>query len=76
MLTETKVCDALESADLDTSPLVDVIVLAAQLCADQPDVDELDLNPVIVSDGQAVVTDVMMRLVDRPDDDGPIRRLD
>ncbi len=75
MLGETKVGDALAAAGLDSSPLVDVIVLAAQLCADQHDVDDLDLNPVIVSDGRALVTDAHVRLIDRPDDDGPIRRL-
>ena len=75
MLGETKVGGALVAAGLDSSPLVDVIVLAAQLCADQHDVDDLDLNPVIVSDGHALVTDASVRLVDRPDDDGPIRRL-
>ena len=75
MLGETKVGGALAAAGLDSSPLVDVIVLAAQLCADQHDVDDLDLNPVIVSDGRALVTDANVRLIDRPDDDGPIRRL-
>jgi acyl-CoA synthetase (NDP forming)/RimJ/RimL family protein N-acetyltransferase len=75
MLGETKVGGALVASGLDSSPLVDVIVLAAQLCADQHDVDDLDLNPVIVSDGQALVTDAAIRLVDRPDGDGPIRRL-
>jgi succinyl-CoA synthetase beta subunit len=75
MLNETKVGSALNAAGLDSSPLVDVVVLAAQLCADQHDVDELDLNPVIVSDGQAIVTDAGVCLLDRPDDDGPLRRL-
>ncbi len=50
MLTETKVGEALQSAGFDSSPLVDVIVLAAQLGAEQRDIDELDLNPVVVSD--------------------------
>ncbi|MGA9277960.1 acetate--CoA ligase family protein, partial [Ilumatobacter sp.] len=76
MLTETKVGSALEAAGLDSSPLVDAIVLAAQLCADQRNVDELDLNPVIVSDGGVMVTDVVARLVDRPDDEVALRRLD
>ena len=76
MLNETKVGSALAAAGLDSSPLVDVIVLAAQLCADHRDVDHLDLNPVIVSEGRAIVTDAHVRLVDRPDDQGPLRRLD
>jgi len=75
MLTETKVAGALESAGFDSSPLVDVIVQAAQLAAEQRDIDELDLNPVVVSADGAIVTDAMITLVDRPDADGPIRRL-
>jgi acyl-CoA synthetase (NDP forming) len=76
MLNETKVGDALAAAGLDSSPLVDIIVLAAQLCADQHDVHDLDLNPVIASDGHAIVTDAAIHLVDVPNDDGPLRRLD
>lgn len=76
MLTETLVGQALADAGFDPSPLVDTIVQASQLCADHADVDTLDLNPVIVSAGSATVTDLVIRLVDRPDDDGPIRRLD
>ena len=75
MLTETKVGEALQSAGVDSSPLVDVIVLAAQLGAEQRDIDELDLNPVVVSADGALVTDAAIRLLDRPDADGPIRTL-
>ncbi|MDG1265695.1 MAG: GNAT family N-acetyltransferase [Ilumatobacter sp.] len=75
MLGETKVGGAIAMAGLDSSPLVDVIVLAAQLCDDQRDIDDLDLNPVIVSDSQTLVTDAQVRLVDRPNNDGPIRHL-
>jgi len=45
------------------------------LCDDQRDIDDLDLNPVIVSDSQTLVTDAQVRLVDRPNNDGPIRHL-
>ncbi len=75
MLTETKVGEALKSAGIDSSPLVDVIVQAAQLSAEQRDIDELDLNPVVVSRDSALVTDATITLRDRPDADGPIRRL-
>jgi acyl-CoA synthetase (NDP forming)/GNAT superfamily N-acetyltransferase len=75
MLTETLVGQALADAGFDPSPLVDVTVQASQLCADHADIDVLDLNPVIVSADSAIVTDLAIRLVDRPDDDGPIRRL-
>lgn len=76
MLTETKVGAALRAAEVDSSPLVDVIVQAAQLCAEQRDIDRLDLNPVVVSVDGAVVTDAAIGLLDRPDADGPIRQLD
>ncbi|MGB3733360.1 MAG: acetate--CoA ligase family protein, partial [Ilumatobacter sp.] len=75
MLTETKVGEALQSAGFDSSPLVDVIVQAAQLGAEQRDIDELDLNPVVVSVDGALVTDAAITLQDRPDTDGPIRSL-
>lgn len=75
MLTETKVGEALHSAGIDSSPLVDVIVQAAQLGAEQRDIDELDLNPVVVSSDGALVTDATITLRDRPDVDGPIRQL-
>ena len=75
MLTETKVGEALRSAGVDSSPLVDVIVQAAQLGAEQRDIDQLDLNPVVVSADGALVTDAMIILRDRPENDGPIRRL-
>lgn len=75
MLTETLVGQALNDAGFDPSPLVDTIVQASQLCADHTDIDVLDLNPVIVSADSAIVTDLTVRLLDRPDEDGPIRRL-
>ena len=76
MLDETKAGAAIRDASLDPSPLVDVIVQTAQLCADHPDIDLVDLNPVILSTQGACATDVNVVLLDRPDDDGPIRRLD
>lgn len=75
MLTETLVGQALTDAGFDPSPLVDTIVQASQLCADHADIDVLDLNPVIVSAESAIATDVTVRLLDRPDNEGPIRRL-
>ena len=76
MINETRVATALGDADFDPSPLVDVIVQTAQLAADHDEIEELDLNPVIVSNDGAVATDAKLRLR-RPDDTtAPIRRLD
>lgn len=76
MLTETRLMAALDAADFDSWRLVDAIVLAAQLASDHPEIAELDLNPVIVSDDGAVVTDALIRLEPAVTEDGPLRRLD
>jgi acyl-CoA synthetase (NDP forming)/GNAT superfamily N-acetyltransferase len=76
MLTETRLTAALEVAGFDSSVLVDAIVAAAQLASDHPEIAELDLNPVIVSEVGAVVTDAAIRVMAHIVDDGPIRRLD
>ena len=55
---------------------VDAVVAAAQLASDHPEIAELDLNPVIVSEAGAVVTDAVIRLIPHVVDDGPLRRLD
>jgi acyl-CoA synthetase (NDP forming) len=76
MVRETRLAAALDAAGLDSWQLVDAIVLAAQLASDHPQIAELDLNPVIVSDDGAIVTDATIRLEAHADEDGPIRRLD
>jgi acyl-CoA synthetase (NDP forming)/GNAT superfamily N-acetyltransferase len=76
MLGETKLAGALLDAGFDSSPLVDAIVQAAHLASDHPEIAELDLNPVIVSEVGAVVTDSIIHLVPHDHEDGPIRRLD
>jgi acyl-CoA synthetase (NDP forming)/GNAT superfamily N-acetyltransferase len=76
MLTETRLTAALDGAGFDSSALVDAVVAAAQLASDHPEIAELDLNPVIVSDAGAVVTDAVVRLVPHVVGDGPLRRLD
>ena len=76
MLTETRLTAALDGAGFDSSPLVDAVVAAAQLASDHPEIAELDLNPVIVSEAGAVVTDAVIRLMPHVAGDGPLRRLD
>jgi len=76
MLTETKLTAAFGTAEFDSSSLVDAVVAAAQLASDHPEIAELDLNPVIVSNAGAVVVDAVIRLVPHVVGDGPLRRLD
>jgi acyl-CoA synthetase (NDP forming)/RimJ/RimL family protein N-acetyltransferase len=76
MLGESRLAAALANSGIDSWPIVDAIVLAAQLASDHPEIAELDLNPVIVSADGAVVTDARVRLVSHVAEDGPLRRLD
>ena len=76
MVRETRLAAALDTAGLDSWQLVDAIVLAAQLASDHPQIIELDLNPVIVSEDGAVITDATVRLAAHVTEDGPLRRLD
>ncbi|MDX2379820.1 MAG: GNAT family N-acetyltransferase [Acidimicrobiia bacterium] len=76
MLGETRVLDALTSADIDPSALVDVVVEAAQLAENHPEISLLDLNPIVVSgDGPAVV-DATIALHRHQRLDEPLRKLD
>ena len=76
MLGETRVGSALRSAVLDPSPLVAAIVQAAQLASDHRDVDSIDLNPVIVSEEEAVVVDARIALRRRGESEPALRRID
>lgn len=80
MLGETRLGAALVSAGYDAGDLVDMIVQAAQLASDHPQISELDLNPVIVSEDGAVATDATIRLTSHVAPggtiDSPLRRLD
>jgi acyl-CoA synthetase (NDP forming) len=76
MLAETRLTAALDTAGFDSSALVDAVVAAAQLASDHPEIAELDLNPVIVSEAGAVVTDAVIDVVPHVQGDGPLRRLD
>jgi acyl-CoA synthetase (NDP forming) len=74
MLRSTRAGAAI--SHLDEDHVVDLLVRVGQLVADHAEIAELDLNPVIVSDRGAVVTDAVVRLDAHIAGDGPIRRLD
>lgn len=76
MLAETRLATALADAGFDPSPLVDVIVQAAQLASDHPEIAELNLNPVIVSTSSVVVSDATIQIAENSPDGAPLRRLE
>ncbi len=75
MLRETRAADAIRDAGFDDSPLVDLIAQAAQLASDHPEIVELDLNPIVLYDGGAVVTDAVVTIQRPATAVGPLRRL-
>jgi acyl-CoA synthetase (NDP forming) len=60
MIAATRAATAL--AGEATERLVDVVVRIAQLASDHPEIAELDVNPVIVSDEGACVVDATLTL--------------
>jgi acyl-CoA synthetase (NDP forming) len=66
---------ALTRAGLDAEPVADLLGRVAQLAADHHEITLIDLNPVIVSAGQAWVSDavVAVHAVERAEP--PLRRL-
>lgn len=55
---------------------VDVIVRVAQLASDHPEIVEIDLNPVIISEFGAMVTDASVRIAPATAAEHPLRRLE
>ena len=76
MLGESRAMDALDRAGFDPTPMVDAVVQAAQLASDHPEIQELDLNPVMVSGDGTAIADAKIVLERHDRTTGPIRRLD
>jgi len=75
MIDSSRVGGALQAAEISPEPLIATIVRIAQLMFDHTEIRSIDINPAIVSDGAAVVTDAKIVIdVERPSD-FPLRRL-
>lgn len=67
---------ALADQGIATEAFEEVVVRVAQLVADHPAIVRLDLNPVLVSEAGAWVTDADIEVTERVGDGAPMRRLD
>ena len=76
LLDGSRAGPALHAAGLDTGPLLDILVRVAQLVTDHPAIAGADLNPIIVSEGQAWVTDAIITVSAVETAFAPIRRLE
>ncbi len=74
MLAATRAGTVLE--DAAEQCCVELIVRIAQLASDHPQIVEIDLNPVIVGERNAVVTDAVIRITPAIADEAPLRRLE
>jgi hypothetical protein len=74
MIADTPAAGALDDAASDD--LADVIVRAAQLASDHPEVAELELNPVIVTSDGCWVVDAVLRLRPSSRPETAMRRLE
>ena len=67
---------ALDRAGLDATPVADLLVRVAQLALDHHELTLVDLNPVVLSAGQAWVTDAVIAVHPVEGVEHPLRRLD
>jgi len=74
MIESTRAAGAL--ADIDVEAFGDVLIRVAQLASDHPEISDLDLNPVIVTQGTCIVIDASIDVqpVTRPEH--AVRRLE
>ncbi len=75
LLHDSHVGPALAAAGLDDAALVTTIVAVAQLMFDHPEIGEMDLNPIIVSEDGCSLTDATVVLSTERQTDFPLRRL-
>ncbi len=75
LVRTSRVGGALELAGIDGEPLIDAIMRVAQLMADHPELDMIDIDPAIVSVDGCVATDATITLQDAAPAVFPIRRL-
>lgn len=68
---------ALDAMEIDRSPLVEVVRRIARLADEHPEIDRLDLNPVIVTNAGAWVVDAEVHVAPAIEalPDVPVRRL-
>jgi acyl-CoA synthetase (NDP forming)/GNAT superfamily N-acetyltransferase len=67
---------ALHEAGLPAGAFVDTLIRVAQLVGDHPEIGAADLNPIMVSEDCAAVTDAVIHVRPPRPTPGPIRRLD
>jgi len=75
MIESSAVGKALEAAGLSDADLVDTIVRLGQLAADQADIGEIDIDPLIVSESGTCVTDAHVTVRASHPHELPLRRL-
>ncbi len=75
LIEQSRVGAALAAADVAPDALVDAICRIAQLAADHPHIDVVDVNPLIVSSEGCAATDAVVTLSLADHEQAPLRRI-
>ncbi len=75
LVHSSRLAAALASAGIDAEPLVDTITRVSHLVFDNTSIDELDINPAIVSAGGCWVVDARVSLTASAQPEAAMRRL-
>jgi len=62
MIKETKIGKILVRENVNLSPIKNIMIEVAQIMTDYPEIEEMDLNPLKVSQDEAIVVDVRYKL--------------
>ncbi|WP_117000595.1 GNAT family N-acetyltransferase [Desertimonas flava] len=75
LLEESRAGMALQRAEVGSGFVIDIILRAAQLAAEHPEIVTLDLNPVIATQDRCCVTDAVIRVAPLRYPGATLRRL-
>lgn len=75
LLEESRAGKALQRAEVGSGFVIDMILRAAQLAAEHPEITMLDLNPVIATQDRCCVTDAVIRVAPPRHPEATLRRL-
>ncbi len=75
MVRRTRAASALAEAGADVDAVIDLLVRVARLADDHPEIDRLDLNPILAGSGGVCVTDASVHVQRVDAVEMPLRRL-
>jgi acyl-CoA synthetase (NDP forming) len=75
LVQRTRAASALAEAGADVDAVIDLLVRVARLADQHPEIDHLDLNPILAGSGGVCVTDAIVHVSRVDQVEVPMRRL-